>query len=1082
MYKLKYKQFFTIVWLLILTTTMQAFAQSFAVTGTVTENDEPLPGVTVMLRGTATGTVTGDNGAFQITVPNADAVLQFSFVGYQTVEVTVGYRREINVAMSVDAVAIDEVVVVGFGVQRRMNVTGAVDQVTSETFENRAVTNVSQALVGAIANLNIDLIDGKPTQSPQFNIRGRHTVGYNSDGGALVLIDGVEGDPGMLNPNDIETVTVLKDAASASIYGSRATFGVILITTKSPVKGKTSITYTTNLSSRSPTAVPDLINDSYPWASNFSTALSRWNDDGRVPTSINKTMTFSQDYLDEIKRRWENPHLPRWDICPTTGQYRYYHSTDWYGYLYKDRFFAQDHNISVSGGSDLATFSISGRYNGHDGLYRYNTDLFSQYNLRVRGSVQLTSWLRVNSNMDFSQMDYRQPYNVGEGSNIWRNINDEAFPLAPMKNEDGTLTHSASYTVGDMYLGNSFGNFQDRRIRNTIGAEARFFENSLTINADYTFQNRDYIHDIRRVAVPYSRWPGQIDYVGTQTDDFEERRRHWLYQAANIYATYVKSFNEAHNFQILAGFNYEQSARRDLLGFRNDLTLDDINDFGLVVGERFRLEGGRERWRVAGLFFRVNYNYKERYLLEINSRYDGSSRFPEGEQWALFPSASAGWRVSQEEFWTVSPRVISNLKVRGSYGMLGNGSVPAYSFAEMFTIESNDRIIGTTRGLRTQMPPVIPRSLTWEKATMANFGLDVSALNNRLHFMGDIYRRWTTEMYTVGPTLPHVFGATVPRGNFASMKTDGFEISINWADRITVANKPFRYNLRFTLADHKSVITEFYNPDKNIGTHYEGEVIGEMWGYRVEGFFRTQEEADNHPQRIRSNANRRNYVGDVKFKKLDEEATEVWRGNNRVGDSGSREIIGNSEPRFSYGINLGADWNGFFFSTFFDGVMKRDWYPSRESPFWGQYNRSYNYYPRWQEGKIFQEELQNFDAYLPRLVGNLARNDDTSLGVVNDKYMQNVAYIRLRSVNLGYNIPSAISGKIGANNMRVYVTAENIWTWSPLYKITRDIYVANVRGSGSGRSGLSSSGAGGDGDGFNYPTLKSVSLGFSITF
>ena len=1061
-----------------------AAAQGITITGTVTDIGGPLPGVNVVVKGTSYGSVTDVNGRYSINVPDENAVLQFTFVGYAPQDVVVGSRRVVDVEMTEDARQLEEVVVVGYGTQRRVNLTGSVDQVTSEIFENRPVSNVTQALVGAAANMNIQLRDGKPTGSPDINIRGTTSIGQG--GSALVLIDGVEGDPRMLNPNDIESISVLKDAASASIYGARATFGVILITTKNPNKGKAKVTYSAILSLKSPTAVPDLYNESYPWAKGFNDAWTNWNDNGNNPTAINKTMAFSQDYLAEIKRRWENPDLPRYEVMPS-GEYRYYYSTDWYKQLYKDRFFDHDHNISVSGGNDLASIYVSGRYNGNDGLFRYNSDTYDMYNFRVRGNIQVTKWLKLENNAEFSNMKYRQPYNVGEGSNIWRNMADEGFPLSPLTNPDGTITMSSAYTVGDMYLGKSFGLFQERVVKNKIAAVADFFDKSLTVNADYSFRFTDYGHEIIRTEVPYSRYEGVISYIGSNTNDYEKRHRVTQYQAANIYANYAKSFNEAHNFNLLVGFNYEQSVRDNIRAVRNGILFDDVSDINLTVGSSITTSGGYEKWRVAGSFFRVNYNFKERYLLEVNGRYDGSSKFPEYSQWAFFPSVSVGWRISQESFWNVDPKAISNLKIRASYGSLGNGSIGSYRFIETFSISRSARIINGSRPQRTAQPGVIPNSLTWETATIGNIGFDIEALNSRLSVMGDVYRRWTTDMYTIGETLPAVYGTTVPRGNYATLETTGFELSVSWRDRFNMAQKPFNYNVRVGLSDYVAKITKFIgNQDKNFGQyateHYEGKRIGEMWGFRVEGLFRSAEDVANSPSQsnILAHNSRRNYPGDLKFKNLDGDDV-IWRGSDRVDDPGDREIIGNSEPRFSFSFQIGADWNGFFFSSFFQGIMKQNWYPSAESQFWGQYNRPYNYYPRWQVGRQFSSELQNYDAYLPGISGYNAQNGNGQLRYINDRYLQNVGYIRLRSLNVGYTIPAKISNKIGASDLRVFVSGENLWSWSPLYKTTKDFDVTNLWGSGTDRV-LATTDIGTSGDGFNYPTLKTISLGLSITF
>ena len=1057
--------------------------QGITITGVVTDdNNDPLPGASVMVKGTNQGTTTGSNGSFTLQVPDANATIVISYIGFVTREIPVGNQRTLQVTLSEDTSQLDEVVVVGYGTQKKVNLTGAVEQVSSKVIENRAVTNVTQALVGAVPNLNIRLLDGKPTQSPSYNIRGTTSIGQGG-GSALVLIDGVEGDPRMLNPNDVESISVLKDVASSSIYGARATFGVILITTKSPTKGKATITYSANFASKSPTTVPDYITDSYPWAQGFSDAWSRWQDNGNTPTAINKTMAFSPAYLAEIKRRWENPDLPRIEIDPVTREYQYFYSTDWYKELYKDNFFAQDHNISISGGNELASFYVAGRYNGLDGLYRYNSDTYAMYNLRAKGIIQVNKWLQVENNMDFSNMKYHQPYNVGEGSNIWRNIADEGHPLAPLTNPDGTLSFSSAYTVGDMYLGKSFGEFTQRSLKNKASATAEFFDKSLIIRADYTFQERDYEHQVIRTQVPYSRYEGSTGYTGANTNDFEENRKRWQYQAVNFYADYDKSFNQTHNIHLLVGYNYEQQAYKNLGLVRNGIVYEDVEDINLAVGDNISPSGGWDKWRIAGGFFRINYNFKERYLLEVNGRYDGSSKFPTNSQWAFFPSVSAGWRISQEDFWKVDPKAVSNLKIRASYGALGNGNIGSYYYTETYSIGLSERIIDGLRPRRTAQPGVVPKSLTWEQSTIGDIGLDVDALSYRLNFTGDVYRRWTDNMITTGPTKPAVFGATVPRGNFASLETTGFEMSISWNDRFVLASKPFHYNIRFTLSDYVAKITEFNNPEKRLSDYYVGQTIGEIWGYQVEGIFRSDEEVANSPSQsnILNHNTRRNYKGDLKFKNLDGDDV-IYQGLNTVDDPGDRSIIGNSSPRFAYGITLCADWNRFFFSSFFQGVMKQDWYPSTESPFWGQYNRPYNDYPRWQENRQYREELENFDAYLPLLVGYTAQNGSGMLRLANDRYLQNVAYIRLRNLSVGYTLPAHIINKINAGLVRIYLSGENLWTWSPMYKITKDIDVANIYGSGSGRTNFDSNSAGTSGDGFNYPTLKAISLGLSITF
>lgn len=1053
------------------------------INGKVSAGGEAMAGATVKLssikQNYRQSKVTDHDGNFIFSgLKPGNYTLEVSSIGFENkvVENLSPGNAFVNVELSEPSgQTLDEVIVVGYGVQRKVNLTGAVDQVTPEMISNRPVSNISQALVGASPNLNLTMLDGKPTQSPSFNVRGTTSIGQG--GNALVLIDGVEGNPSMLNPNDIESISVLKDAASSSIYGARAAFGVILITTKSAAKGKASISYLTNISMKKPTAVPDNIVDSYPWAQHFSDAWSRWNDNGRTPTAINKTLPFSTAYLAEIKRRWEDPSLPRIEINPSTGEYEYYYSTDWYKELYKDKFYAQDHNLILSGANDKTAYYVSGRYNTQDGLFRYNSDKYSMYNFRAKGSIWITSWFQVENNTEYANMNYRQPLNVGEGSGIWRNIADEGHPLAPLKNPDGTLSFPAAYTVGDQYIGRNGIDFAERFFKNRASAKAEFLNKQLILRGDFTFQTNDIGSQQNRVQVPYSRYKGVIGYTGTNTNDLEERRRTTEYIATNVYANYLKSFNDAHNFNFLAGYNYEQSIYKNLTVRRNGIVYEDADDINLALGQSIVTNGGYNKWRIAGSFFRVNYDFKRKYLLEINGRYDGSSKFPTNQQWAFFPSASIGWRISDEGFWNLSSRSFSNVKIRASYGSLGNGNISPYSFTENFSISQSGRIINGVRPQRTGQPNVVPDGLTWETSTTANLGLDFSALDNRLDFVGDLYRRNTKDMFTIGPTVPAIYGTKVPKGNYADLKTTGWEISLKWADDFALREKPFNYSVRFILADYIAIITKYNNPDKNLTDYYVGQRIGEIWGYQVEGLFRSKEEVANSPSQsnIPNTNTRKNYPGDIKFKNLDGD-NQIYQGLNRVGNSGDKSIIGNSQPRYTYGLNLNGDWNGIFLSVFFQGVMKQDWYPSPEARFWGQYNRPYNSYPRWHENNMFREELQNFDAYLPRLVGYIAQGSGRALNVPNDRYLQNAAYIRLRNFQLGYNLPAKVSSKIHAKDLRVYLSGENLWTWSPMYKWTKDTDVTSIYGSDRDLSGGTS------GDGYNYPMLKVISLGLNVNF
>ncbi|WP_297901409.1 TonB-dependent receptor [uncultured Parabacteroides sp.] len=1040
----------------------------YTLTGTVIDQAGiPVIGANIIEKGTTNGTVTDFDGNFSIQVKK-NAILSVSFIGYVSQDIAVKGNNQLNIILKEDSQALDEVVVVGYGTQKKVNLTGAVEQVTSEVFDNRSVPNVTQALQGSIPNLNISITDGKPNRTASFNVRGTTSIGQGGD--ALVLIDGVEGDPSTLNPNDIASVSVLKDAASAAIYGARGTFGVVLITTKEPNKDKTSVTYSGNFSLQRPATTPDFVTDGYEYAIHFYEAYHAYYDYSSDPKNINKSQEFSLGWLDNFRQRKEQGITQEWDI-DENGKYTYYGNTDWYGELYKKNTFAQDHNLSVSGNNGKLNYYVSGRFYGYDGLFKYNTDDYKTMNLRAKGSVQVFDWLKVENNMEFSNMDYHNPINVGEGGGIWRNLSDEGHPSSPIYNPDGTFTHSAAYTLGDFIYGKNGIDTNNRMLRNTTSFTASFLDNKLHVRGDFTFRNTDEGQTQRRVPVPYSKVEGETILLSTEYNDLQEYKKETNYLATNIYADYENTFNDAHYFKGMVGYNYEQSTYDALKVQRNGLLLEDSENINMALGDAITTSGEYNKWRVAGGFFRLNYAFKDRYLVEVNGRYDGSSKFPMDQQWAFFPSISGGWRLSEESFWHVKPEILSDIKVRASYGSLGNGNVDPYSFMELLSISTSDRVLNGLKNKYTQAPGVMPDGLTWETATTTDVGADFGTLNGRLRFSGDYYIRKTTDMYTVGKTLPDIFGADSPKGNYADMTTRGWEITLTWRDQFQLASKPFNYEIRGTLSDYKSTIDRYNNQAGNLNDYYEGQCVGEIWGYVTEGLFQSQEEIDNHADQtlIQSSAQRITYPGDVKIKDLNNDGV-IDYGKNTVSDHGDKTVIGNSLPRFTYSLNLSADWNNFFVSAFFQGVGKQDWYPSSECIFWGQYNRPYNNLPTWHLGNYWTED--NRDAYLPRYAGYNSSLKDTP----QSGYLQNVAYIRLKNLQFGYTLPKNIIEKMYMQNARIYISAENLWCWSPLYKHTHDLDVTNIQGSDPDLTD------GNSGDGQSYPQMTSISLGVSVTF
>lgn len=1067
--------------------------KDLTVTVKVTDKTGAMPGASVLVKGTTNGQITGPDGTATLSNVPADATLVVSFVGYQDVELHVNGKTSLNALLKDDSLALNEIVVVGYGTQKKANLTGAVDQVGAETFDGRANANITQMLQGQVPNLNLKFTDGRPNSSPSYNIRGTTSIGQG--GSALVLIDGVEGDPSLLNPNDIESVSVLKDAASSSIYGSRAPYGVVLITTKSATKGKPTISYQANFTVEQPTSIPDYVSDGYTWADHFYKSYYNYNFSN--PSGINKTMEFSTAWLAEYKKRAEAENyevLVSDGSIGTAGRWLYYpKGTDYIGMIYKDHLFSQTHNLSVSGSDDKFDYYVSGRYYDNNGIFdsQTNPETYKILNSRMKMGYKITPWLKISNNTDVSWTKYIMPQTYSEGSgNIWRNIADEGHPCSPIWNPDGTMTHSAVYSVGDFLYGHSNRTYLKRQLKTTFSAQAKFFEDKLRVNADFTYRNHDFNTTVKKVKSEFSRYEGQVETISGTQSYMSETLRNYGYLSTNEFVEYEDTFAGKHYFKALVGYNYEQQYYKQTYAYNDDLLTPDVDNINLAMGiENKNVTGDWYKWRTAGAFARLNYSFDDRYLIELNGRYDGSSKFPKKQRWAFFPSVSVGWRITEEPWFKVSKNAVTNLKVRASYGSLGNSNVGNYAYDETFSF-SNGRIINGSKVRYTSAPSPIPESLTWETAQTLDVGLDMSFLSGRLSFNGDWYSRKTLDMYTVGPTLPDVFGASSPKGNFAEMTTNGYEFIIKWNDSFNLAGKPFNYSVRASLADYVSTIDKFNNATKSLSTsslntnYYEGMRIGEIWGFVSNGLWQNQAEIDVAEAKAREAGQKyynplmqtsktyKLYPGDIKFEDLNGNGY-IDRGKNTVDDPGDRKIIGNAEPRYIYSFGFDFEWNGITLSAFFQGVGKQDWYPSNEaSTLWGQYNRPYGQMPKWHIGNYWTED--NPDAYLPRYTGYYAPLYKGTNNA-NTRYLMDVSYIRLKNIQVGYTLPEKWTKAIKMKKISVFFSGENLWTWSPMYRHTRDIDVtANIYGTDSVLDTT--------GDGYNYPTMRSYSFGINLTF
>ena len=1072
----------------MLLATGQASAQNRSVSGTVnSQKGEPLAGVTVLVEGTSRGTSTDAQGGFRLSVA-PEETLAFSYLGYKTQRMKAGTRTRMEIVLEEDQNLMDEVVVVGYGTQTRRNIIGAVENLSGKAIENRANGYLIRSLQGQVPGLNITMVDGKPSRSASIHIRA-NTQSIGAGGAALCLIDGVEGDLTAMNPEDVESISVLKDASSTAVYGARGAFGVVLVTTKKASQEKISVDYSGSVSIISETVRPQSETDSGIWYENFMNAYVGYSH--HLPTGINNFFPWTQSWEDEFKKRTYDPDKSYLDWgLNSNGQYQYYgQGTDWYNLFYRKHTTAHQHNIRVSGGGKTSSYIVSARYYEQDGIYRVGDEKFRQFNARAKGTIDITKWLTLENNTDFVRRFYHQPQTSIRTLTVRRNLEHQGFPVTKVTNPDGTWTAAAIYTsYAHMAEGNTYRDDLKFDMKNTTALTLHLIKDVLVAKADYSYLfNHSRRHDVIS-QVSYSNAPGtSISYPTASTVRTTETQTE--YHSTNANLSFTPRLPEDHSLNVIAGWNIEHKSARNFYMGRDGMIVEGKPNYSLMNGVNYILQDNNSYdWGFVGLFYRASYGYKGKYLAELSGRYDGSSKFPANERWGFFPSASIGWRMSEEKFMK-DVSWIDNIKWRFSIGKAGNGNVSPYKYMELLSFVKAGVIVDGSQRTYTSAPSsVLPANLTWETSSTLNLGLDLNLLNNRLSFVGDIYQKETTDMFVTGAELPAVTGYAAPYGNNADMRTRGFEVSLGWNDSFRLGGKPFNYNIRFSLWDSKSIITKYTSKSNTLPTlysnaYYEGMELGEIWGYHVLGLFATDEEAQDwgltaQEKTFWSGDNKSWNAGDLKFADLNDDGV-VDNGSNRLDDHGDLRKIGNSSPRYHYGINFSANWNGIDFSVFFQGVGRRDWYPAGESGlFWGQYNRAYGYSLPWQNESRWTEENPNPNAYWPRLRGSLAASGRGTLRAANDRYLQKARYCRLKNISLGYTLPRSISRKVYMEKLRIYVSGENLFFWSPLKKYAKNYDPEMITAGDSDFSAKT----GTDGQGYGYPMTKSVTIGLNISF
>jgi TonB-linked SusC/RagA family outer membrane protein len=1043
-------------------------AQNLTISGTVRDGSgEVLVGVSVVVKGSTTGVLSGAMGDYTVQAP-ANATLVFSYLGMATREEPVDGRERIDVSMSEDSKNLEEVVVVGYGSVKKANLTGAADQLKGEVLESRPITSVAQALQGTLANLNVSVATGAdatgggaPGAKMSFNIRG--VTGLDGTSGTtsaspLFVIDGVQGgDINSVNTDDIESISVLKDAASAAIYGSNAPYGVVIVTTKKGKKNaKPSVTYGANLGWSSAINLPTMLS-SVEWAKIYNEANRNANgkdypfDMGRIEGYANGTITTTTIKSPTDINRWAS-----YDNGYGND------NIDWFKVFYKDWAFSQQHNVGVSGGAEDVTYYIGLGYLQKDGMYAYGNDSYNRYSVRSNLSSSITKWLSANLRAAFTRGITDTPSGASKDAVYVGGYTHEIarrWPIVPLYNPDGRISEAS----GILQMTDGGRNTTTDNTVNLTGelviAPLKGWETTL----NYTFSGNHIANENN--ALHMTAYGPDGDYSVRETDALNRTNERYEQQTINAFTSYERELDK-HYLKGMVGFAQEAYSIYNLTSNSGSGHLYVVDVPALSTIYDNTPSNGEEKARYAsrGLFGRLNYGYAEKYLLELNGRYDGASRFQRDVRFKFYPGVSGAWVISREDFWSRDMEARVNLlKLRASYGSLGDqgflGSDYYPFFPKLNTTASTSTkwLFSNNRYNNISYPPLVNTALTWVTSTTIDVGLDVGALGNRLTAAFDWYRRSSDDLVGPAEQLPAVLGATAPKANNASLLTTGFELTLSWRERIWEVS----YGARATLANSKSVVKKYPNENKAIDGWYSGAVVGDIWGYVTEGYF-TQQELDADPKlgdRQAEISSRAWNPGDIRYADLNGDGL-VTQGDRTLNSHGDLKIIGNNTPRYTYGLMLDAAWRGFDVSCFFQGVGKQEVWMNGETNnyFWGIIGDEFQsslftiHRDRWTES--------NPNGYFPKYYLSAENAKNTK---PQTKYLQDASYLRFKNLQLGYTFPKQLLERVSIAKLRVYVSGENLLTLTKLPH-TIDPEFANTRA------------------GKVYPLQQTWSCGVNLTF
>lgn len=1023
------KQKVTLLLFLLFSVIPYIGAQQLTIRGTVTDKGlkEPITGASVSIEGTTNGTITNIDGEFTLNASAGD-ILRISFIGYepQTVRID-GNQSNYQIFLSEDSQALEEVVVVGYGTQKKVNLTGSVETVKGDILENRPIRSVTDALQGTVAGLTVQSADGQPGNASTFQIRGATSI---NSAGALVIIDGMPGNIDRINPQDIESISVLKDAASAAIYGARAAEGVILVTTKKGSSDKIKIEYSGNFSYNTPTRIPKSTN-----------AMEHANLSNTAFENAGLAVLFPQNAMDAIKD-------PNTIALPNGNDWIYTSDVDWISKMF-DNQTQQNHNLTISRAADKVNYLISGNWLDQNGFFaEYGPDNFDLFNLRSNLDIVLIpEKMNLDSRISFSnsKKQYHPQFGAdAEGKGGWTIpyiTFIQAGPNMPVYDPNGNYSRYRMQANPIQAL--QEGGKGDEKIQRLDGVFTLSYKpiKDLTLKA---VGGATYITNFKK---EWRREYGKYGPDGLRSmaagqsgpNNIKQTNANSRYLTGQLLADYNLRIGK-HEINALGGWSAEHQIYEDLQASRINIIGNELSSLKLGATEGWTNDVKEEEWALLSGFMRLNYAFASKYLFEFNFRTDGSSRFSAKHKWGFFPSASIGWRLTEEAFMK-NQKTFSNLKLRASYGELGNQNglglydhIPQYNIGGYYPF-------GNELAQWARMTNLPSETRTWETVTYTNIAADMGFLDNRLNVTAEYFIKKNKDML-VNIEIPSVIGINVPTGNYGELEVKGWDLSVSWQDQV---NKDFSYSARFNLSDQKDVLVSYGNDFVDfvagVNQKTQGYSLGAIFGYETDGYFTSQEEVDNSAVINRSVVG----VGDIKYIDQDEDG--------KISAPNDLKYLGTTTPRFVFGLNLGATWKDFDISMLIQGVGKRNYYLSRHvmAPFqdtWGNY--SYTFHTDYWTP-------ENPNALLPRHYAGNGHNTH-----ISDHWLQNGAYIRLKNLQIGYTLPKNITTKALLERVRVYVSADNLCEYTKLLKHF-DPELTSI-------------------DGYMYPMTRKYSLGINVTF